>query len=159
MTIDALFYAQPAEWDALVVITGTPPDAVVTTTLSKDAERAVRGARTGFWDTFTGGYQVYNAHGSREALDEIDAALVDSFKYIWDSRTGVDAWNLDGTFNTVPADILAVMKDFITYDVNGVPTGTTPATYAIPNFGHKFAGQEDRIFAGQHDDTHDEKHL
>jgi len=155
--MDALFYAQPAEWDALVVITGTPPDTVVTTSLSKDAERAVRGARTGFWDTFAGGYQVYNAHGSREALDEIDAALADSFKFIWDSETGVDAWNLDGTFNTVPADILAVQKDFITYDQDGNPTGSTPATYAVPNFGHRFAGQDDRIFAGEFTDEFSEE--
>jgi len=142
--MDALIYAQPAEWNAL-------------TNLSKDAERAVRGARTGFWDTFAGGYQVYNAHGPREALDEIDAALADSFKYIWDSRTGVDAWNLDGTFNTVPADILAVMKDIITYDQNGNPTGSTPATFAAPNFAHRFAGQEDRIFAGEFSDEFSEE--
>jgi len=52
--------------------------------------------------------------------------------------------------------LLAVMKDHVTYDQDGNPTGSTPATYENPNWGHVRFGQKERIFAGEFSDEFSE---
>jgi len=144
--IDAWIYAIPAEWDAI------DPDG-----LSKAAARAYTGAITGFWDSFAGGYEVYNVLASRETLAELNAVLPDVHAtFMWRQGPGFDEFNEDGTFNTEPDDILAVMKDHITYDQSGNPTGSTPATFANANWGHVFFGQGTRIFAGKFSNKYSE---
>jgi len=135
--IDAWIYAIPAEWDAV------DPDA-----LSKAAARAYTGAITGFWESFPGGYEVYNVLASRETLTELNAALPDVHAtYMWRQGPGFDEFNEDGTFNTEPADILAVMKDH---------EGPVAPTFANPNWGHVFFGQGTRIFAGKFSNKYSE---
>jgi len=144
--IDAWIYAQPAEWDA-----------IDSETLSKAAARAYTGSITGYWDTYAGGYEVYNVLASRATIDEVTAELSDVHAvYTWVQGPGLDQYNEDGTFNTLPADVLAVQKDRITYDQDGNPTGSIPATYEDPHWGHVFFGQGTRIFAGSFTDDFSE---
>lgn len=127
--IDAWIYTTPEAWD----------------TLNKE-NYTISQAITGFWNDL-GIYRVYNLLATKEELDQIAAELgVDLYAiYGWVQGSGYD--NI-GAYETLPADVLAVMKDNITFDVNGNPTGTTPATYNNPNWGHVFFGQSERIFAG-----------
>lgn len=133
MMIDAWIYALPAQWDAL----GGDESP-----FSYCHSQAV----TGYWKTFPGGYEVYNVVGSEAEIQAIIDALADTpHVYAWTQGDGMDslsAWPTD------PENILAVMKDHVTYDENGDVTGTTPATLENPNWGHCFLGQKDRIFAG-----------
>jgi len=145
-----LFFAKPAEWDAVNIDPDTSP-------LSKRALSDFTQAVTGFWNTFTGGYEVYDVSCLEPIRDEIIAQLTDVHAtFQWYFETGVDKFNNDGTFNTIPADLLAVMKDHVTYDQDGNPTGSTPATYENPNWGHVRFGQKERIFAGEFSDEFSE---
>lgn len=150
--IDAWVYVKPDDWNELRM------DLVQDSeTLSKSATSAFTGAIAGFWDPFTGGYEVYNVLASRADIEEIVSNLTDVHAvYTWTQGPGTDEFNEDGSFNTLPPDILAVMKDHVTYDQNGNPTGSTPATYENPHWGHVFFGQGTRIFAGSFTDDFDE---
>ena len=65
-------------------------------------------------------------------------------------------WNFDGTvdFDTEYAgqhnDILATEPDHVTYDENGNPTGSTPATFENPNWVNAWAGQGDANYLQRH---------
>jgi hypothetical protein len=140
---DVWIYALPVEWDAL----GTP-EFPFNYTWGQ--------ARTGYWLTAVGGFEVYNVQGPIDQVNAIVAALpstADTDVYAWDyaasGPTGFDSY--DTAYPTDPAPILAVMKPHITYDEFGVPT-ETPATFENPNWGHSFLGQGERIFAGQFPD-------
>ena len=129
---DAWIYAKPAEWDALAT-----EEAPFNSVHSQ--------AITGFWKSF-GAYEVYNVVGSEADIQAIVDALTDvAHVYAWEQGQGVDSLDV---WPTDPTDILAVMKDHVTYDENGDVTGTTPATTEAPNWGHFFLGQTGRIFAG-----------
>jgi hypothetical protein len=131
-SLDTWIYALPAEWDAL----GTP-EAPFSYVYSN--------AITGYWNDF-GAYTVYNVVGEEAAIQDILDALSDVAEvYAWGQGTGFDS---EAVWPTDPTNILAVMKDHITYDEFGVPTGSTPATEENPNWGHVFFGQSERIFAG-----------
>lgn len=135
--LDCWIYAKPTEWNAL--ITGTGEDVVP---FSYTHNSAV----TGYWNTFTGGYEVYNVTGTEAQVQAILDALTDvANAYAWGQGDGFDsleAWPTD------PANILAVMKDHITYNEDGTVATTTPASLTNPNWGHVFFGQSTRIFAG-----------
>ena len=100
----------------------------------------------GFWKD-SGSYEVVNVIDDG-TLDQfmIDHAADIGGRYDWVQGPGVDA--LDTGYPTVPAEVLALMKDHVTYDIDGNPTGSTPATIENPNWGHVFLGQSERIFAG-----------
>ena len=126
--IDAWILAVPSEWDALGEFSYTHSQAI-----------------TGYWLP-SGLTEVYNVVGTEAEIQAIiDALTTTPITYSWVQGTGND--NLE-VWPTDPLPILALMKDHITYDENGVPTGSTPATQANPNWGHVFFGQSTRIFAG-----------
>ena len=128
---DVLIYAKPAEWDAI----------------ESPFNHAYANAQTGYWKDF-GIYQVYNVIGTKEQIQQILAELTDVARvYAWTQGSGMD--DLDD-WPTDPTDLLAVMKDHVTYDENGDPT-YTPATLENPNWQHVFQGQQwtDRVFAGE----------
>ena len=132
---DVLIYAKPAEWAALV------------NEEAPSFNHAYDNAQTGYWKPF-GEYEVYNVMGTREQVQAILAALTDVARvYAWGQGTGLD--DLD-TWPTDPTDLLAVMKDHVTYDEQDTPV-YTPATLANPNWRHVFQGQQwtDRVFAGE----------
>ena len=131
--IDAWIYALPAQWEAL---------STEESPFSYCHSQAV----TGYWKTFPGGYEVYNVVGSEAEIQAIIDVLADvPHVYAWTQGDGKDSLSV---WPTDPANLLAVMKDHVTYDENGNVTGTTPATLEAPNWGHCFLGQADRIFAG-----------
>lgn len=137
---DVWIYAKPAEWDSL----GT--DAV-------PFSHAHANAVTGYWKTFTGGYEVYNVLGTLEDVQDILDALTDvAHVYSWTQGDGFDS--LD-QWPTDPVNVLAVMKDHVVYAIDSVDgmavssvVETVPATLENPNWGCMYFGQEERIFAG-----------
>ena len=131
---DAWLYCKPLEWDALAT-----QEAPFSFTHSS--------AITGYWNPYPGGFEVYNVVGSQADIQAIIDALPTppAQVYAWGQGEGFDS--LD-QWPTDPTEILAVMKDHITYDGDGNPTGSTPATLAAPNWGHVFFGQSQRVFAG-----------
>lgn len=140
MSLEAWIYVKPAAWAAIA-----PP----LEGMSKEIwHYSHRNGITGFWKTWNTDYEVYNVIGSQAALDalitELGAMNVDRV-FAWEQGPGFDS--LD-EWPTVPDDVLAVMMDHVTYDVDGNPTGATPATMEAPNWGHVFLGQGERIFAG-----------
>jgi hypothetical protein len=101
-------------------------------------------AITGYWAT-----DVFNVVGLESQVQEIiDALPTTPVVYAWRQGDGTDSLDV---WPTDPAPILALMKDHVTYDSEGVQTGTTPATQENPNWGHVFYGQSTRIFAGAFD--------
>lgn len=142
---DVWIYALPAEWEAL----GTDDGEGGVTPFSYAWSQAV----TGYWLS-SGPYEVYNVQATLNQVDEIVGALTDvQHVFAWDYAggygTGLDSYD---AYPTDPAPILAVMKPHITYDENGDVIDTTPATFENPNWGHVFAGQGQRIFAGDFSD-------
>lgn len=139
--IEAWIYAKPAAWDALSPVEG----------VDKQIWRyPYLNAVTGFWNDYAGGHRVYNVIGVETALkalvnqlDESDLAQV----FAWRQGAGMVSRSIWPP-GANRAAVLAVMKDHVTYDVDGNPTGSTPATYENPNWGHVFLGQGTRIFAG-----------
>ena len=113
-----------------------------------DNVKLLNQAIRGFWKD-SGQYEVVNVIDDG-TLDQfmIDHAADIGGRYDWVQGPGVDA--LDTGYPTIPAEVLALMKDHVTYDENGDITGTTPATYANPNWRHVFLGQSERIFAGEY---------
>jgi hypothetical protein len=137
---DIWIYALPVEWDAL----GTP-EFPFNYTWGQ--------ARTGYWLTAVGGFEVYNVQGPIAEVDAIVAALPSTADvYAWDyaasGPTGFDSY--DTAYPTDPAPILAVMKQH--------PNGD-PATFENPNWGHSFLGQGERIFAGNYSDDFSTEYL
>lgn len=128
--LDVWIYAKPASWDALA----PAPEAA-----KQIWHYPYANAVTGYWKTWNVDYDVYNVIGSQQAvqalLDELEALNVDR-SFAWTQGDGFDS--LD-QWPTVRADMLAVMKDH---------EGPVAPTYANPNWGHVFFGQEQRIFAG-----------
>ena len=133
MMIDAWIYAKLAEWNALA--TGEAP-------FSYAHSMAV----TGFWKSF-GAYEVYNVVGTQQEIQDILDALTDvAHVYSWGQGTGFDSFD---PWPTDPTNVLAVMRDHVTYDENGNVVSTVPASTSNPNWGHFFLGQTGRIFAGE----------
>jgi len=140
MTRDTWIYCLPAAWDALAPATEDDP-----------VLPAWAAAKTGYWNNFQTIYQVYNTN----ATDEDKQALVDALEaavpasvarvFSWGNMTGFDDLEQN---QTIPDDVIAVMKDHKTYDEQGNETSSTPATADNPNFGHGWAGQRPRIIAG-----------
>ena len=69
--------------------------------------------------------------------------------FSWTQGDGLDSLEAN---QTLPDEVLAVMRDHVTYDENGDVVSTTPATFENPNWGHVFFGQQERIFAGEYSD-------
>jgi len=95
--------------------------------------------------------EVVNVIGTEEAINDFQtehAAGIAAI-YAWIQGPGLD--NLD-VYPTVPQGVLDLMLDFITYDGDGNPIGSTPPTFDTPNWGHVFLGQSERIFAGEFTD-------
>jgi hypothetical protein len=139
---DVWILALPAEWDVL----GTE-NTPFNYTWSQ--------AKTGYWLTAVGGFEVYNVQGPIDQVNAIVAALpstLDTDVYAWDyaasGPTGFDSY--DTAYPTDPAPILAVMKQH--------PNGD-PATFENPNWGHSFLGQGERIFAGNYSDDFSTEYL
>ena len=108
----------------------------------------------GFWKDKVSGdtYEVVNVlRDGRAEIDEFIAFHSADILavYGWTQGTGVDNdSDVDG-YPTIPQGVLDVMKDHVTYDVNGDVVSTTPATFENPNWGHVFLGQKERVFAGE----------
>jgi len=100
----------------------------------------------GFWKD-SGSYEVVNVINDG-TIDQfmVDHAADIGGRYDWIQGTGNDA--LDTGYETIPAEVLALMKDHKTYDELGNETSSTPPTLTTPNWGHVFLGQKERIFAG-----------
>ena len=111
-----------------------------------DNVKLLNQAIRGFWKD-SGTDEVVNVidNGLLEQF-MIDHAAVISARYDWVQGPGVDA--LDTGYPTIPNEVLALMKDHVTYDEDRNVISTTPATIENPNWGHRFLGQADRIFAG-----------
>lgn len=114
---------------------------------AKFMQRGVRG----FWKDITVGpdtFEVVNVLKSVDDIATFEAANASDIRWIysWVQGNGLD--NLDD-YPTIPQDILDVMLDHPIYDVDGNQIGSTPATFANPNWGHNFLGQKTRIFAGE----------
>jgi len=58
MSLEVWIYAKPAEWTALTPVEGT-------------FSHAHANAKTGYWKTYTGGYEVYNTVGSVQDIQDI----------------------------------------------------------------------------------------
>lgn len=129
-------------------------------TIPDNVKLLSRGVR-GFWKD-SGSDEVVNLLAPKEELDQfmLDHGL--TTRYDWTQGNGLDA--LDSGYPTVPAEVLALMKDHpgeiissgeLPSDdiVYGPPI---PATLENPDFGHSFFGQKDRIFAGDFDNDFDE---
>jgi hypothetical protein len=136
--LDTWIYATPAAWAAL--------DS------GDDGEWQVdrytyQNAITGFWKDFNTNYRVYNIITSEEDLAAFQAVLGANAARIfcWIQGDGSDSLDVN---QTIPADVLAVMRDHVEYDEDGQVVSTTPASYDNPNWGHVFFGQATRIFAG-----------
>lgn len=108
---------------------------------------------TGFWKPWAIEWQVYNVLGTYQEITTLveDLEAIDSvsvarrFGWVW--RDGHDDQE-HATLETIPADILAVMSDHYEQDENGDIWSITPASYELPNWGHVFFGQGQRVFAG-----------
>lgn len=130
--LDTWVYVKPSEWAAL--------------SANEPFSYTHSNAITGHWKSF-GEYEVYNVVGTQAQVQEILDALTDvAHVYAWGQGDGLDNLN---EWPTDPTNILAVMKDHVTYDENGNVTSTTPATTDSPQWGHIFLGQQERIFAGE----------
>lgn len=141
--IDTWIYCTPAAWAAIGHV-GDEVDPYPSESWVKPYRQAI----TGFWKTWDTDYEVYNTIGSEASIqalvDELGPGVARTFG--WTQGPGTDS--LD-EFTTLPDDVLAVMRDFIDYDGDGNPIGSTPPTVANPNWGHLFLGQSERIFAGE----------
>ncbi len=136
MLKDVWFYAKPAAWSLLDPETDGIDEYNFNTTI------------TDFVDSYPGGYEVYNVLCTAEDRAAIKTALGADclYSFAWIQGTGVD--DIDAAL-TIPAEVLAVMPDHVTYDEDGNETSRTPATYANPNWRHVFVDQKQRIFAGE----------
>lgn len=145
MLLDAWIYALPAEWDALYHDT----EDVVGDILTLDARAVYAGAVTGFWKDY-GLYRVYNVLAEQDVIEEIVSNLSDVHAvYAWTQGDGGDSLDV---YQTLPADLLAVMKNIIVYDKTGTVISDDPPSYTNPNWGHIFFGQKERVFAGAFSD-------
>jgi hypothetical protein len=132
---DAWIYALPAEWDAL----GTE-EAPFSYAWSQ--------AVTGYWLS-SGLYEVYNVQAPQADIDAIVTALSDvEHVFVWEyaGSTGGTGYADGPPIYPVPTPVVGVMKPHITYDENGDPIGSIPATVENPNWGHVFFGQGERSF-------------
>ncbi|MBT8115842.1 MAG: hypothetical protein KJP04_10685 [Arenicella sp.] len=139
MSREAWIYAKPAAWASIAPAEGESPEW----------QYSYDNAISGFWNDYTGGFRVYNVPGIavQSLVDALEAAQPGSVAhtFAWEYPAGTDS--LDD-FPTDPTPILAVMKDHKEYDIDGNEISSTPPTLETPNWGHRFAGQQDRIFAG-----------
>lgn len=111
-----------------------------------------------YWKQWQGTHNVYNPGGLRSEIDALETALGAAVarRFDWHQGNGMDE---KYTHPTIPADVLAVMKDHQEYDVDGNPLPPVAATYAKPNWGHVFLGQTERIFAGETTDEFSDEFL
>jgi len=142
MSKDTWIICTPSTWDAIAPLEGeTPPVWAYT------YDNAV----TGFWKS-SGSREVYNVIGGTEAIqaliDALEAHTAGSVaaSYSWEQGPATDSLDF---WPTDPTEVLALMKDHVTYDQDGNPTGSTPPTIENPNWAHVFLGQSPRIFAGE----------
>ena len=126
--LEAWIYCKPAAWNSL------EPGSI-----KESWHYPYRNAVTGFWKSYTGGFEVYNVIGSevsiQDLIDEIAPADI-AHIFSWVQGTGnddLDVWPTD------PTEILAVMQDH---------PGPVAPTLENPNWGHVFLGQKTRIFSG-----------
>lgn len=140
--LDTWIYCTPAAW-AAVAHAGTKQDLYPNELWVKPYRQAI----TGFWKSWDTIYEVYNTLGSADSIQALvtELGLGVARVYAWEQGPGLDS--LDN-FQTIPADVLAVMKDHVIYDEDGGIVSTTPPTYENPKWGHLFLGQHERIFAG-----------
>ena len=131
-------------------------DAAHTESPPENLKLITNGVR-GYWNDIATD-EVINVIGTSQEVNDLVALIgVDvNVVYAWDQGPGYDS--LDD-FPTVPPGILALMKDFIQYDEDGIPIGSIPPTFSNPNWGHVFLGQSERIFAGQFSDEFTEEFL
>ena len=136
--LDTWIYAKPADWAAI-----DPED--------KPYRYAYDQAITGYWKAYTGGYEVYNLIAPADQIAALVEDLGDvAHTFCWHQGNGLDALD-PSEYQTIPDEVLAVMADHVTYDENGDVVSTEAATREIPNWGHQFLGQKERIFAGDFD--------
>ncbi|MEW8253766.1 MAG: hypothetical protein AB2747_05390 [Candidatus Thiodiazotropha taylori] len=144
--LDTWIYALPSAWAAIA-----PSEADMEAGFPAVYEQAV----TGFWLTYTGGFEVYNVLGSQSEIQAIVDALETEHTgsvahvFSWIQGSGLDS--LESNI-TIPADVLAVMKPHVVHNQDGSVASSTPASYERPNWGHVFLGQSERIFAGDFSD-------
>lgn len=155
MILECWIYATPSAWAAI-----EPQDGQ-----SKQAwHYAYTNKAKWDWKMYQSVYKVYSVTAGKGVIDELLQALetaepgsvaaVDS----WFQGPGVGNYKQD-EFPADPTRILSVMQDHVTYDQDGNPTGTEPATLDNPNWGCKFYGQGRKYFARQHDGDHDGDHF
>ncbi len=132
------------------------------TPIPSDAELLSYSATRGYWKNITSGpdtYEVVNVCHTAADIEAFRLAhAVDILAiYSWsqidrlDSLESQDADSNVIGFPTIPQGVLDLMKDYVVFDGNGNPVGTTPATFDTPNWGHVFANSspgKQRIFAG-----------
>ena len=131
--LEAWLYVKPAAWDAIAPVDGADKEIW---------HYAYRNAITGFWKTYTGGFEVYNIPPSSQAqiqaiIDQLSPADV-AHVFAWKQGNGMVSRNVWPPGENRAA-VLAVMKDL---------PDETPASYSEPNWGHVFLGQSRRIFSG-----------
>lgn len=123
--------------------------------------RLLRQAIRGFWkDVQDSGktYECFNVVATHQECADFNAANDVLAIYMWDQVERLDDLGLtteSGTieFPTDPQGVFDVMRDHVTYDEDGNPTGSTPPSFDNPNWGHVFVNSSpgvQRIFAGEY---------
>ena len=145
-------------YDRMIACTQTVWDAIAPAEGTKEIwHYPYSQAKTGYWNTHTG-KPIYNLIAKAPEFDALMAALEahtpGAAVYVgkWEQGSGLDEltdWH-------DPAEVLAIQKGIQLYDQDGNPAGTQAPTYAVPNFAHSFAGQKERIFAGDFSDDFNE---
>lgn len=145
-------------WDALLADWDVCRVGVTCDITDTDMLRLLRTGRlvTGYWNAPTD-FITVAVTGSQTEIDAF-------YNYFAPADRASDwKWNDDGTVDFATEytgqqdDILLIHKDHITYDVNGNPTGSAPATFENPNWANRnccrdtndrFARSVDRSFDG-----------
>lgn len=109
----------------------------------------VTGEGASYWKELAGFINV-NMIGSEAQLDAVKDYFAPAevnmyFKWGFDGKV-----NFPTEYTGQYDDILTLMKDRITYDEDGNPTGSTPASFEVPNWANGWAGQKQNRFARNH---------